>query len=254
VGKSYSVNIEIDDNLVSLLAVSAAKGKLEIALTGNENNKLYLENTNITIRVSLPVLTELEHLGNSEVQVSGISGSFFRLKKSGNGNILLNGTIDELEIRKNGNGDVNAINLQSRSADIHSSGNGDVTVYADQVFRANATGNGDIKNNGPALVAEGSSRSGNGAIMDASYKPHVTTYPVPEQGEKVKSRIRNTTREWAELKVVYPVKGSYGISIRPGQTHREYFPLGTKIYKDDKTKELLFEITAANRESVLQIE
>jgi hypothetical protein len=54
--------------------------------------------------------------------------------------------------------------------------------------------------------------------------------------------------------VVYPVKGSYGIDIKPGATHMEKFPLGTKIYRQGKKKEPLFEITPENRDSVLVIE
>ena len=71
---------------------------------------------------------------------------------------------------------------------------------------------------------------------------------------KIKTRIKNNTNKSVELKVVYLVKGSYGIDIKSGATRSEYFPLGTKIFKHGKMSKPLFEITPGNRDSVLVIE
>lgn len=254
VGKPFSILVDIDDNLASLLSVSASNGNLEMELTGNENNRMYIENTNIHIKISLPEISVLEHRGNDNVTVNGITGRYFRMQKSGNGDVVLRGTIDEFEIKKSGNGHINASNLLAKNVTVNSSGNGDVVVNASNYFKATVSGNGDIKNIGAALANAASSKSGNGDIIDASYKEKVNPYPGNEDDTKVKTRIKNNTNESVELKVVYPVKGSYGIDIQPGATRREYFPLGTKIYRDGKMKVPLFEITPANRDSVLVIE
>jgi len=254
VGKPFSIAIEIDDNLESLLSVSAKNGKLEMELRGNGNNRMYIENTNIRINISLPEISVLEHRGNDVVSVNGITGRYFRLQNSGNGEVELKGAIDEFEIKKNGNGDINAANLLAQSVTVYSSGNGDVVVNAANYFKANGSGNGAIKNCGTALANTESSKSGNGEIIDASYKEKVNLYPGHENNTKVKARIKNMTAEKLALKVVYPVKGSYGIDIKAGGTRREYFPPGTKIYLDGKRNELLFEITPEKRNSVLVIE
>jgi uncharacterized membrane protein YphA (DoxX/SURF4 family) len=254
VGKPFSISVDIDDNLSSLLSVSAGNGKLEMELTGNENNRMYIENTNINIKISLPEISVLEHRGNDNVTVNGITGRNFRMQKSGNGDVILKGSIDEFEITKSGNGDINAANLVAKSVTVNSSGNGDVVVNASNYFNATGSGNGDIKNTGAALANAASSKSGNGDIIDAGYKEKANPYPGTENDTKVKTRIKNNTNEWVELKVVYPVKGSYGIDVKPGATRKEYFPLGTKIDREGKMKEPLFEITPANRDSVLVIE
>ncbi len=254
VGKPFQIQIDIDDNLEKLLSVKANNGKLKIEFEGNENNKMYIENTNISVRISLPEISVMEHRGNNQLVVNGIIGRYFRLEKTGNGDVDLNGSIDNLDIKKSGNGNVNATNVIAQEAEVNSSGNGDVIVNAVKVFRANGSGNGDIKNTGTALASATSSKSGNGDIIDASYQPKMNPYPGHENDEKVKTRIQNNTNKSVELKVVYPVKGSYGIDIMPGATRREYFPLGTKIYRQGKMKEPLFEITPENRDSVLVIE
>jgi hypothetical protein len=253
VGKPFSITVAIDDNLASLLSVSAGNGKLEMELTGNENNRMYIENTNINIKISLPEISVLEHRGNDNVMVNGITGRYFRMQKSGNGDVVLKGAIDEFEIKKSGNGDINAANLLAKSVTVNSSGNGDVVVNASNYFNATGSGNGDIKNTGAALATATSSKSGNGDIIDAGYKEKVNPYPGIENDTKVKTRIKNNTNEWVALKVVYPVKGSYGISIGGGATRNEYFPLGTKIYREGIKDKLLFEITPENRDKTLEI-
>lgn len=253
-GKPFSIQIEIDDNLENLLLVKADNGKLKIKFDGNENNKMYIENTNVSIRITLPEISVLEHRGNNQLLVNGITGRYFRLEKTGNGDAVLNGSIDKLDIEKSGNGDVNASGLTAQDADIRSSGNGDVVVNAAKKFSASGSGNGDIKNTGTALATSQSSKSGNGDIIDASYKAKENPYPNHENDKKIITRIKNNTSGRVALKIVYPVKGNYGIDVAPGDTRREYFPLGTKIYKEGKKKELLFEITPENRDTVLVIE
>jgi hypothetical protein len=254
VGKPFSIMIDIDDNLEPLLSVSNNNGKLVMELTGNLNNKMYIENTNIKIKISLPEISLLDHHGNDNVRVNGITGNNFRIEKSGNGDVVLSGTVADLEIKKNGNGNVHAGNLIAQQAVVRSSGNGDITVNAAKTFAANGSGNGDIKNIGAALASTGSSRYGNGDIIDPGFVPKVSPYPAELEDTRIKTRIQNKTGRLIELKVVYPVKGSYGIDIRPGTAHKEYFPLGTKIYKHGKMSKPLFEITPENRDSVLVIE
>lgn len=254
VGKPYSIMVDIDDNLEPLLSVSNNNGKLAMELTGNRNNKMYIENTNIKIKISLPGVYLLEQSGNDNVRVNGIAGNNFRIEKSGNGDMELNGTVKELAIKKNGNGNVQAMNLIAKEVTVRSSGNGNVIVNAEKIFTAHVSGNGDIVNKGAALASTESSQSGNAGIIDAGHVPKASPYPAEKEDARIKTRIRNNTNEWVELKVVYPVKGSYGIDIRPGAIHKEYFPLGTKIYKRRKMSKPVFEITPENRDSVLIIE
>lgn len=253
-GKPYSVSIEIDDNLEPLLTVSVKDSRLEMGLIDNRNNRRYIENTNIRIRVTLPELHAVEHLGNNQLKISGIAGRYFRLYKSGNGDVQLNGSTGRLEITKAGNGDINGTALLAQQALVQSSGNGDVQVNAEKEFSVTASGNGDVKNTGTARASELSSRTGNGEIIDAAYQPVKSPYPAELEDTRIQTRIQNRSGKWVELKIVLPVKRSYGVDLKPGGLRKEYFPLGTKIYRQGTEGTPLFEITPANRDTVLVIE
>jgi hypothetical protein len=253
-GKPFSVKIEIDDNLESLLDVEVKNNQLEISLWGNRNNKLYIENTNIVIKISLPKITVLEHRGNAKVALSGIAGREFRMEKAGNGDVTLSGLVEELAVLKAGNGDVNARNLIAQKVNVLSSGNGDVTVNAAKNFNFKGSSNGYIKNTGSALADATSIKTGNGDIIDSGYKIKTLPYAGVKEDTRIKTSIQNNTAKRAVLKIVYPIKGSYGIDIGPGMTRKEYFPLGTKIYRQGNMGKPLFEITPENRDRILVIE
>lgn len=164
VGKPFSVQIEIDENLESLLEVNNADGKLSIEFKGNKNNRLYIEKTNIRIRVSMPEISVLQHQGNSDLKVHGLIGRYFRLENNGNGNTKLSGSIDKLDIKKYGNGNVDAKDLSAKYAEVKSFGNGDVKVNVSVSLTANGTGNGDIIKTGSGKIESMSGIVGNGEV------------------------------------------------------------------------------------------
>ena len=166
-GKNYGVKISIDDNLEYLLECIVADGKLMIGFRGNKSNRLYIENTNIKIKVSLPEISVLQHTGNSRLKVRGIAGRYFRLENHGNGDAYLMGTIDSLDIDKVGNGDVNAEDLTAKIAKVISHGNGDVKVNVSVSLSANGTGNGDIIKTGSGKIEGASGIIGNGEVRSA---------------------------------------------------------------------------------------
>ena len=55
----------------------------------------------------MPYASEIKHRGNTNVSVNGIRGRLFLFENNGNGNVNLEGEVDELLISKNGNGNVN---------------------------------------------------------------------------------------------------------------------------------------------------
>lgn len=163
VGEPFAINVAIDDNLQALLGAEVNDGKLTIQLKGNTNNRMYIESTNIKIRISIPEISAIQHSGNSDLSVSGLTGRYFRLQQSGNGDVVLKGTIDELDLNRSGNGDLYATSLSVRIAKINSSGNGDVEINVSERLSVNASGNGDIINKGAANFEVGS-KSGNGDL------------------------------------------------------------------------------------------
>ena len=87
VGKEYSISVTIDDNLFPLLSFEENKVKKELKLffKGNANNKKYIEDTKIRIKITTPRLLQVNHSGNSALTISTLLGSHFKLENSGNG-------------------------------------------------------------------------------------------------------------------------------------------------------------------------
>jgi hypothetical protein len=166
VGKSFSVKIDIDENLESLLYVSKEEkeGVLTVGLKGNTNNKQYVEDTRIKVKVTLPEASVIQHRGNSSLHVTGLVGRYFRLENDGNGDASLQGSIDELDIKKEGNGNVNARNLVAKTAKVKCYGNGNVDVYSQISLATHGSGNGNVGQFGPGKIDPISGIMGNGSV------------------------------------------------------------------------------------------
>jgi hypothetical protein len=167
IGKPWSVLITIDNNLESLLHLSenVSENELKIQFKGNKDNQMYVENTNLKIKITMPEASIIKNSGNSNLSVQNISGRYFKLENTGNGDSNISGTIDVLDIIKTGNGDVDASNLNAKKAELKSTGNGDLTVNVSEILSAKLTGNGDIINTGKAKFDSGSKKSGNGDLI-----------------------------------------------------------------------------------------
>jgi hypothetical protein len=166
IGKTFSVKIEIDENLEPLLHVSKEEkeDELMISLKGNTNNKLYVEDTRIKVKVTMPEASVIRHRGNSALHITGIVGRYFRLENNGNGDASLQGNIDDLDIKKDGNGDVNAKNLIAKTAKVKCYGNGNVDVHVQISLTAHGSGNGNVGQFGPRKIEPISGITGNGEV------------------------------------------------------------------------------------------
>lgn len=167
IGKTWSVIVAIDDNLEKLLRFSenVAENELKIQLEGNQNNKMYLEDTNLKIKITMPETSVIRNKGNSDLIVKNILGRYFRLENSGNGESKITGSIDILDMIKQGNGDVDAGNLIAKKATLKSIGNGNIIANVSEELTAILTGNGDILNKGKANFDGNSKKSGNGHLI-----------------------------------------------------------------------------------------
>ncbi len=165
VGKPFSISVTIDDNLQPLLRVTEKNGELKLALKGNRDNNMYIEETNIVVKISMPEISVLQHKGNTTLTINGIRGRYLRIENSGNGNILAKGSIDELEIICRSNGTVRAEALPAKKISTRVSGNGNVFINTATTFSGKATGNGNIINKGTGKEDAGSYGTGNGKII-----------------------------------------------------------------------------------------
>lgn len=168
IGKTWSVTVTIDDNLESLLQFkeNPSEHELKIQFKGNRKNRMYIENTNTIIKITLPEASVIKNAGNSDIAVNNIIGRYFRMENTGNGNAKLSGKIDQLDIEKIGNGDVVSDTLLAKKAKIKNIGNGNVVINVSEEVTGKLFGNGDIINKGQAKFSSNSTKTGNGKLID----------------------------------------------------------------------------------------
>ena len=101
VGKTFSVSITIDDNLINLLSVIEHSDNqvLTVSLKGNKNNRMYIEDTKIKVKVSLPNVAALKNDSNASMIVNGIIGNYLKIETLDNGSTTLVGKIENLVMR-----------------------------------------------------------------------------------------------------------------------------------------------------------
>jgi Putative auto-transporter adhesin, head GIN domain len=168
IGKTWSVSVTIDDNIESLLQFSenSIEHELKIQFKDNRKNRMYIENTNTVIKITMPEASVIKNSGNSDIRVSKIIGRYFRLENTGNGNAVLSGSTDQLDIEKIGNGDVISETLVAKKAKVKNIGNGNVVVNVSEEVSGKLFGNGDVINKGQAKFSSNSTKIGNGKLID----------------------------------------------------------------------------------------
>ncbi len=167
IGKTWSIQVTIDDNLAPLLVFKKDEKeyRLTVMIDKNKNNIRYLEDTKIVVSITMPEASVITNESNASLSVENLIGRYFRLENTGNGSAELTGKIDKLDIKKTGNGRVDASKLFAKNVEVKCQGNGAVTVNASQEFEVKGTGNGYIKNIGLAKATSDSRLNGNGKIV-----------------------------------------------------------------------------------------
>lgn len=167
IGKPFSISVIIDDNLENLLQVAEnnAEHLLTVRFKDNANNKRYIEDTHFTIRITMPEASVIKNTGNSNLRIKNVIGRYFRLENNGNGDVVVNGKTDFLELINYGNGNTDASQLVAQKAEVKNTGNGDSTVNISEMLSAQLIGNGNIKNKGRAKFDSQSTKKGNGDFI-----------------------------------------------------------------------------------------
>jgi uncharacterized membrane protein YphA (DoxX/SURF4 family) len=167
IADSFSINTAIDDNLADLLTIEIKNNTLSVSFKNNWSNRKYIEDTKIKIDITLPSLRYIKNNGNNTLYINNLKEKELVVVSKGNGNCILNGTVEKLQATCNGNGTLNAKNVIAtlcESADVM--GNGNLSINTNNNFNASVSGNGNIINygKGKAIII---SQMGNGEI---SYK------------------------------------------------------------------------------------
>lgn len=222
------ITIATDQNIFDLLDIDNTGGGLRIAVRGNKNNRLWLEDdkTRIKIRSRLQP-SQIVYQSNGFCAIHGINSTDLRLEKGANGALELSGTTQKIDLDQSGNGALLAKDLKIEVAKIALNGNGNAEINAKRVTNQQITGNGGLHNIGDAILVEN-----------------------PQK--KVRVTFVNPSKKYRD----YDVRGlndfgrpfSYGLGLEPAERVTESLPIGTKIYRNGK---LIVTIQAENDNSEL---
>jgi len=173
-GKSESLTIEAEDNLLPQLNAEVRNGTLYLENT--EKNWRDRVNPTMPVQVTITVV-ELKNVqfptagkmlieglktnaldvsvsGAGDVTLNELDAGNLEFRLSGAGNINIDGTAESLNLRISGLGNFNGGDLQSQNADVSISGAGSATVWAEDTLGASISGAGSIDYYGNPNVNE----------------------------------------------------------------------------------------------------
>ncbi len=141
-GKSQRVRIKTDSNLQEYITVSVSDKTLRI-----ETKKFYNINPTkqIEVRIRVPKLEKVTLSGSTNANIRNIRGDDFTLDVNGSTKAKLRGYIDDLIIRSNGSGDINARYVTAKHVKVKISGSGNVVVNAREGLNVDIAGSGNVK-------------------------------------------------------------------------------------------------------------
>src|SRR5205814_5782767 len=160
VGRSTSVDISGDDNLVKLVETTVENGTLVLT---SKKNMHPLKPLKVTI--STPDLKAFALKGAGDVNISGVHNDDFTVDLRGAGDLTATGRANKVDATLKGAGDMNLYGLQAQNVSADLSGAGDMKVYATKYLNAKVSGVGDLSYKGhPRRVDK--SKSGVGDISE----------------------------------------------------------------------------------------
>lgn len=196
--QTYSLSVQTDDNLVSLLDIQVRSNELRlgikqgvevhptqsitynitvpelnsVALSGSGN--FYLEpmkSSNLTVSMAGSGNIDIKGLnagnlsidlnGSGNITIEDINAKIVDASLKGSGDIKLEGSANTQNVTIDGSGNYLAGSLQTNTADVSVPGSADVTVWVNDELKIRVNGSGDIQYYGKPIVDQNVSGSGN---------------------------------------------------------------------------------------------
>lgn len=182
-GKSNDIEIEGDENLLEHIETVVEQGKLYIRAKKYANLR---SKNKITVYVTA---TQIQHLslsgsgdmigkgefvndGTTNIIVSGSGNIKFDFNRfsaldasvSGSGGITMKGTVQKINTRISGSGNINCKDVIADEASARISGSGNIKVHATTSVDANISGSGNIYYTGNANIIR-THKAGSGRIV-----------------------------------------------------------------------------------------
>jgi hypothetical protein len=173
-GKSESLEIEAEDNLLPQLSAEVRDSKLYleniernwrdrvnptkpvlVTITVVDLNKVQFPTAGKMLVEGLTTDTlDISVSGAGDVTLTDLDAGSLDFNLSGAGNVDIDGSAKSLHLRISGLGNFNGGDLQSENADVTISGAGSATVWAEEALDASISGAGSIDYYGSPNVSE----------------------------------------------------------------------------------------------------
>jgi hypothetical protein len=171
-GKTESLKIEAEDNVLPRLKTQVKGGVLEISYK-RQDGKHVNPSEPVTITIVVKELDDVEFTSAGELTIQDVESDDLDVSLSGAGNLELNeiqvkklhvslsgagsmtasGTADRLDLNISGFGDFQGEDLHSQDALVNISGAGSATVWVDDDLSAQISGAGSVDYYGSASVS-----------------------------------------------------------------------------------------------------
>ncbi len=178
-GAVTSVQVQADDNLLSMIETVVEGQRLEIRW--KKGASVYTRSP-VRVTVVTPRLTALSTAGSGDIKLEAFSTPSLKLSIAGSGNAVLAGlSTDELQVGVSGSGDVHGAgkaakvgvsiagsgdvrlsDLRADDVQVRIAGSGDAAVNAMKTLNVSIAGSGDVVYSGDAQVK--SSVAGSGSV------------------------------------------------------------------------------------------
>ncbi len=176
VSDQYSVEVDVADNLHSILKTELKGETLNIYFSENVNNcgeiKIRVSGPNFdhfsiagsgSFHVNTPIQSEkmdLNIAGSGDMFIEQSTLGSVKCNIAGSGNIKLGGSADNIETDIAGSGDIMAKNMTINDLDVSISGSGSVHANVVKSLKAGISGSGDVFYTGNPTVDADVSGSG----------------------------------------------------------------------------------------------
>jgi len=164
-----SANIYITQGHQSDLLIKGDDNVLNITDTYVSGRTLIIENSNcirnarpVDITLSMEDIKELKVSGFAKIEtMNEIEADAIDITISGSGDFTLKGTADSLNVKISGSGNIDAVELETKSSEVSISGSGNVKVYAKEELDISIAGSGKVQFKGTPKLTQSVAGSGN---------------------------------------------------------------------------------------------
>ena len=163
-GSSQSVEIIADDNVIHKVRTKVINNELRLYLDSDIHS---YSNISLKANISAIALSGIRNSGVGDMFVANVDrNGVFSIDNLGTGNIAIDGTASNLNIRNEGSGKIFGFDLLVNDCSVHIEGSGDVEVSCTDHLEVDINGSGSVFYKGNPVI--NTSVSGSGEVVNAN--------------------------------------------------------------------------------------